>query len=294
MMRILSISTTILMTGMLALPAAAQGTLPRPGKDGPPPPAAQKGPPPAPQGQKGAPPPQAQKGAPPPQAQQQLPFVPPAPYTALAVAPPKPYTDPSLAAFRQQLAAVAQKKDRAALAKLVLAKDFFWMKEEGNAAGKKTGIEALATALSLAAKDGSGWETLSEFVSDETASPYPDRPNTVCSPAGPDFKTEDLEKLVAATKTDIAEWGFTAEENIEVKASAQANASVIEKIGMIFVRVMPDLAPNASQEFMRIVTPSGKVGFVPAEAINPLGSDQLCYGKDAAGAWKIVGMIGGE
>jgi hypothetical protein len=294
MMRILSISTTILMTGMLALPAAAQGTLPRPGKDGPPPPAAQKGPPPAPQGQKGAPPPQAQKGAPPPQAQQQLPFVPPAPYTALAVAPPKPYTDPSLAAFRQQLAAVAQKKDRAALAKLVLAKDFFWMKEEGNAAGKKTGIEALATALSLAAKDGSGWETLSEFVSDETASPYPDRPNTVCSPAGPDFKTEDLEKLVAATKTDIGEWGFTAEENIEVKASAQANAPVIEKIGMIFVRVMPDLAPNASQEFMRIVTPSGKVGFVPAEAINPLGSDQLCYGKDAAGAWKIVGMIGGE
>jgi len=293
-MRILSISTTILMTGMLALPAAAQGTLPRPGKDGPPPPAAQKGPPPAPQGQKGAPPPQAQKGAPPPQAQQQLPFVPPAPYTALAVAPPKPYTDPSLAAFRQQLAAVAQKKDRAALAKLVLAKDFFWMKEEGNAAGKKTGIEALATALSLAAKDGSGWETLSEFVSDETASPYPDRPNTVCSPAGPDFKTEDLEKLVAATKTDIAEWGVTAEENIEVKASAQANAPVIEKIGMIFVRVMPDLAPNASQEFMRIVTPSGKVGFVPAEAINPLGSDQLCYGKDAAGAWKIVGMIGGE
>lgn len=292
-MRILPISTTILIAGMLALPAAAQGTLPRPGKDGPPPPAAQKAPPPA--AQKGAPAaPQGQKGAPPAQAQQQLPFVPPAPYAALAVAPPKPYADPSLAEFRKQLAAIAQKKDRAALAKLVLAKDFFWLKEEGNAAGKKTGIEALATALSLAAKDGSGWETLGELVSDETASPYPDRPNTVCSPAGPDFKAEDLEKLVAATKTDIAEWGFTAQDNIEVKATAQANAAVIEKIGMIFVRVMPDLAPNASQEFMRIVAPSGKVGFVPAEAINPLGSDQLCYGKDATGAWKIVGMIGGE
>ena len=36
-----------------------------------------------------------------------------------------------------------------------------------------------------------------------------------------------------------------------------------------------------------------QVGFVAAEAINPLGSDQLCYGKDASGAWKIVGMIGG-
>jgi hypothetical protein len=294
-MRILPVSITILVAGMLALPAAAQGTLPRPGKDGPPPPAAQKGPSPAPQGQKGAPPPQAQKGAPAPQAQQPLPFVPPAPYTALAVAPPKPYADPSLAAFRKELAAVAQKKDRAALARLVLAKDFFWLKEDGNAAGKKTGIEVLATALSLAAKDGSGWEILGELVSDETAAPYPDRPNnTVCSPAGPDFKAEDLEKLVAATKTDIAEWGFTAQENIEVKATAQANAPVVEKIGMIFVRVMPDLAPNASQEFMRIVAPSGKVGFVPAETINPLGSDQLCYAKDATGAWKIVGMIGGE
>jgi hypothetical protein len=284
-MRILSVSTAILIAGMLTLPATAQGTLPRPGKDGPPPPAAQKGPPPAPQGQ---------KGAPPPQAQQQPAPAPPAPYTALAVAPPKPYADASLAAFRKELVAIAQKKDRAALAKMVLAKHFFWMKEEGNAVGKKTGIEALATALSLAAKDGSGWETLSELVSDETAMPYPDRPNTVCSPAGPDFKAEELEKLANATKTDIGDWGFTAQDNIEVHATAQPNAPVIDKLGMIFVRVMPDTAPNASQEFIRIVTPAGKVGFVSAEAINPLGSDQLCYGKDATGTWKIVGMIGGE
>ena len=69
----------------------------------------------------------------------------------------------------------------------MLVQGFFWLKETGNAAGKKTGIEALATALSLAAKDGSGWETLGEFAADETAAPYPDRPNTVCSPAGPQF-----------------------------------------------------------------------------------------------------------
>ena len=77
-------------------------------------------------------------------------------------------------------------------------------------------------------------------------------------------------------------------------ATAAQNAPVIEKLGMAFVRVMPDMAPNASQDFMRVVAPSGKVGFVAAEAINPLGSDMLCYGKDAGGAWKIVGMIGGE
>jgi hypothetical protein len=272
----------VILAGLIALPAAAQQTLPRPGQT-PPPPAQQKGPAPTP--------PQAQKGA--PQAQQP-PMAPPAPYTVLKVAPPKPHTDPSLAAFRKELGAIAQKKDRPALAKLVLAQGFFWLKEAGNAAGKKTGIEALATALSLAAKDGSGWETLGEFAADETAAPYPDRPNTVCAPAGPEFDVAALEKLAADTKTDIGDWGFTAAEGVEVRASAAANAPVVEKLGMHFVRVMPDMAPNASQDFMRVVAPSGKVGFVAAEAINPLGSDMLCYGKDAAGAWKIVGMIGGE
>jgi hypothetical protein len=248
----------------------------------PPPGAQQKGPPPAAPGQKGAPQPQAQQ-----------PVAPPAPYSVLKVAPPKPSNDPSLAAFRKELAGIAQRKDRPALAKLVTVQGFFWLKEEGNAAGKKTGIEALATALILAAKDGSGWERLGEFAADETAQPYPDRPNTVCSPAGPEFNEQELDKLAEATKTDVGDWGFTSTDGVEVRATAAQTAPVIEKLGMQFVRVMPDTAPNASQDFMRIVAPSGKVGFVAAEAINPLGSDQLCYGKDASGAWKIVGMIGG-
>ena len=274
----------VIVAGMIMTPASAQQTLPRPPSQTTTP-GAQKAPPPAQQGQ---------KGAPPPQQAQQPPMAPPAPYTALKVSPPKPYNDPGFAAFRQELATVAQRKDRPALAKMVVVQGFFWLKEQGNAAGKKTGIEALATALSLAAKDGSGWDTLSEFAKDETAAPYPDRPNTVCSPAGPDFDAQALEKLAESTKTDVGDWGFTATDGVEVRASASQNAPVIEKLGMQFVRVMPDMAPNASQDFMRVVAPSGKVGFVPAEAINPLGSDQLCYGKDAGGAWKIVGMIGGE
>ena len=271
-----------LIAGLLTLPAAAQQTLPRPPSQMPPPGAQQKGPPAA-QGQKGT-----------QQQQAQPPVAPPAPYTALKITPPKPYTDPSLAAFRKELAAIAQRKDRPALAKLVTVQGFFWLKEDGNAAGKKTGIEALATALSLAAKDGSGWDSLAEFAADESAQPYPDRPNTVCSPAGPEFNPQDLEKLAEATKTDMGDWGFTSADGVEVRATAAPNAPVIEKLGMQFVRVMPDMAPNASQDFMRVVAPSGKVGFVAAETINPLGSDQLCYGKDAGGAWKIVGMIGGE
>lgn len=290
-MRTTRFVATLLAGGLMALPAMAQSQLPRPSQMPPPPSQQQKGPPPA--AQKGAPAPAAQKGAP-PQQQAQPSVAPPAPYTALKVSPPKPSTDASLVAFRKDLAAVAQKKDRAALAKMVLAQGFFWMKEAGNATGKRTGIDALATALGIAAKDGSGWERLGEFATDETAENYPERANTVCSPAGPEFNPQELEKLAEATKTDIGDWGFTAQDGVEVRGAAQQNAPVVEKLGMQFVRVMADTAPNASQEFIRVVTPSGKVGFVTAEAINPLGSEQLCFGKDAAGAWKIVGMIGGE
>ena len=31
---------------------------------------------------------------------------------------------------------------------------------------------------------------------------------------------------------------------------------------------------------LKVVTPSGKTGFVPAEALSPLGNDQLCYSKE--------------
>jgi hypothetical protein len=44
---------------------------------------------------------------------------------------------------------------------------------------------------------------------------------------------------------------------------------------------------------MKIVTPSGKTGFIPIDALAPLGNEQLCYAKDASG-WKITGFIGGD
>jgi hypothetical protein len=52
-------------------------------------------------------------------------------------------------------------------------------------------------------------------------------------------------------------------------------------------------APSGDNPMIKIVAPSGKVGFVPADAVAPLGSDSLCYAKEG-GAWKIAGFIGGE
>ncbi|MCZ7658215.1 MAG: SH3 domain-containing protein [Xanthobacteraceae bacterium] len=243
----------------------------------------------APQRPQAAPPaPQSQPPGQPPQAAAR-------PYKPLAVTEPKPFADAGWAAFRKRLEEVAGRKDRNALAALVAPQGFFWMRDDGDAADKrKSGIDNLATAIGLSNQDGSGWELLADFASDETAIPFPDRPGVVCSPAGPQFNAQELEKLAQATQTDIGDWGYTVEAGVEVRAAARANAPVIEKLGVHFVRVLEDTSPNAAADFIRIVTPSGKVGFIASDAIVPLGSDQLCYGKDPSGAWKITGFLGGQ
>src|SRR3979411_3265558 len=82
--------------------------------------------------------------------------VPPGPYKPVAIKMPAALNDPSFEAFRKQLAQVAEKKDRAALARLV-ATHFFWVPEEKDLADKsKSPIENLAKALSLNGADAFG------------------------------------------------------------------------------------------------------------------------------------------
>jgi len=76
-----------------------------------------------------------------------------------------------------------------------------------------------------------------------------------------------------------------------VLAKAQPEAAVVDKLGLAFVRVMPDTVA-VSATYVRVITPGGKAGYVSVDAIAPIGNDQLCYVKDAGG-WKIGGYIGG-
>ena len=189
-------------------------------------------------------------------AQQGLPALkpPPAapvkPYQTVAVTPPQPLNDPGFIALRKQIGDVTAKKDRTALAKLVVAQNFFWLQDKNLADPKKSGIDNLAKAIDLDAKDGSGWETLA---------------------------------------------GYANKDGVEVHQTAKPNSPVVEKLGVYLVRVLADSGQGADPNaplFLHIATPDGKTGFADAQLISPLGSDQMCYSKDASG-WKIAGYIGG-
>jgi hypothetical protein len=235
-----------------------------------------------------------------PQLPQLRPPPPPAaapvkPYRPVAVTPPAPFNDPSFVAFRKQLGDVAAHKDRAALAKLVVAQNFFWLQDKNLADKRKSGVDNLAKAINLDGKDGSGWDTLAGYADEPSAAESSEQKGAFCAPADPGIDPNAFEALGKATQTDPSEWAYPTKDGVEVHAAAAPNSPVIDKLGMNLVRVLPDSGPpaNANEPIvLPVATPSGKSGFVDAQALSPLGGDQMCYAKDATG-WKIAGYLGG-
>jgi hypothetical protein len=241
----------------------------------------------------------AQQPAPPP-AQQ-----PPGQPAAPALAPPKPYmpvtiklpvpvADPTFVAFRKQVGDIAMKKDRAALAKLVAATFFLVNGEKDAADKKKPGIDNLAKALGLDGKDATaGWATLAEYAKEPTAEPDEEHKGVLCAPADPAFDENAAEALAKATQTDPGDWGYPVKDGVEVRSTAKPDAPVTDKLGLYLVRVYPDDSPAAAvqgPDFIRIVLPSGKTGYVAGDQLLSLGNEQLCYIKQG-NAWKIAGFI---
>jgi hypothetical protein len=234
-------------------------------------------------------------------AQQGLPPLkppPPAPvkpYKPVAVVPPAPFNDPGFVAFRKQLAEAAAHKDRAALAKLVVAQNFFWTQDKELADPKKSGIDNLASAVALDAKDGPGWDVLAGFANEPTASEAQEHKGVFCGPADPTIDPQAFEALSKSTGTDPSEWGYPTAAGAEVHTAAQANSPVVGKLAMNLVRVLPDSGQGGNPNepmMLHIALPDGKSGFVDGQAVSPLGGDQMCYSKDASG-WKIAGYYGG-
>jgi hypothetical protein len=227
------------------------------------------------------------------QAQPQQPAQAPIkPYKTLTVTMPQRFSDPSFEAFRKQLAAVAAKKDRTALAKLVVPQSFFWDTEGGDKADKmKPGIAMLEQAIGGLSPEG--WAALAQAAEDPTLEPLDGHAGVMCGPAGPTFDEKAFAELTKATGTDAGDWAFTTTPNLEARSAAQPNAPLVEKLPLILIRVLVDQAPPAHAQtpptFAHVVLPSGKTAYVSMDAISPLGFDQICYVRQTGG-WKIAGF----
>jgi hypothetical protein len=216
-------------------------------------------------------------------------------YKPVAITLPQPVKDPSFATFRAQIADIAKRKDRAALAKHV-AKSFFWITDEGKdiADKKRSAADNLSRALYLDNPETEGWDILAAFAADGTGDPLPDRKGVTCAPGEPKYDANAAADLTTATGTTPSFWYYPSSNNVEVKSSGTPDGKVIGKLGMHLVWVYPDESPAAAvhTETVRVVLPSGEFGFVAAEALLPLPGDLLCYVKEGNN-WRIAGFLGG-
>lgn len=221
---------------------------------------------------------------------------PPKAYKPVAITMPATVDDPTFAAFRKQLAAVAASKDMTALGKMVVARGFFWQRDDsGDSAEKgRSGIGNLSRVIGLQAADGSGWDILTSYAEDDSATPMTDRKGVVCAPADPTYDEKAFEALLDATATDPYEWGFPFADDVDIRSGPKADSPVMAKLGLNLVRIYPDenqTDASPAPESLRVVAPSGKLGYVPIDAIAAFGNDQMCYAKEAGG-WKITGYVG--
>ncbi|MFA6266271.1 MAG: hypothetical protein WC670_11235 [Pseudolabrys sp.] len=223
--------------------------------------------------------------------QQQPPAAPVKPYKSVMVSPPVETKDADLAALRSKIIETAKARDRAALGRLVVTKNFFWEREGGSTAARdRPGLDILSSALGLSNKDAVGWDMLGAYADDTTASPSETRKGALCAPADPRFDGKAFDALLKDTQTDMSEWGYPLSPGIEVHATPQAIAPVVDRLGLTFVRVLAETG-TANPAYLHVLTPSGKGGYVTIDSIAPLGNDQLCFVKEG-GAWKIGGYIG--
>jgi hypothetical protein len=214
------------------------------------------------------------------------------PYAAVPLTLVRPAADLGFDAFRRELAAIAEKRDRAALASLV-RKSFFWERDFGGGFEKTMpAFDNLVAALGLAGEDG--WKALAANTR-EDAGPHAKRRGVVCSPVEPRYSEAAFAKLIDATRSDVFDWSYPRRAGLEVRAAARADAPVIETLGMHFVFTEIASRPpdfDSDKQWNPVVTPAGKRGFVaPGSLMTPL-DPRLCFAKEA-GRWRIAGFVGG-
>jgi hypothetical protein len=225
--------------------------------------------------------------------------LPPRPYTPVAILPVPAPADTSLDAFRGELAAVAEGRVYAELARLVAPQGFFWDRDFGPAFDpRKPAVDNLAAAIRLEHRDGVGWRQLAGFAAEAAVEELVSRPGIVCAPAPPRYDVVAFARLLDETYTFAIDWAYPLAAQLPVRAAPRPDGAVVGTLGRHFVRLMglagADGESNVRDRWARIATPAGDTGFVAPGSLSTMTAARLCYGKDTLGRWRIAGYIAGD
>jgi hypothetical protein len=229
----------------------------------------------------------------------QMPPQPLASYAPVAIALPAASADPSFAAFRAAIAAAAKIRIYAELEALVQPQGFFWDRDFGHGHDpRKAAVDNLAAAIELEHRNGMGWDRLATFAEDKSVEPLDSRPGVVCAPARPGYDTVEFSRLLDITYTRDTEWAYPMADETPVRAAPRANAPVIGKLGLHFIRLLgvegadSETAPLRNH-WARVMLPDGKTGYAAPGSLSSLTIERLCYVKDMVVGWRIAGYIAG-
>jgi hypothetical protein len=218
-------------------------------------------------------------------------------YVPVAITLPPASADPSFAAFRAAIAAAARTRIYAELEALVQPQGFFWDRDFGQGYDpRKPPVDNLAAAIELEHRNGMGWDRLAKFAEDKSVEPLDARPGVVCAPARPGYDTVEFSRLLDTTYTRDTEWAYPMADETPVRAAPRADAPVVGKLALHFVRLLGFEGVDSEttlprNQWTRVMLPDGKTAYAAPGSLTSLTVERLCYVKDMVVGWRIAGYI---
>jgi len=216
--------------------------------------------------------------------------------------------DGAFQAMIAKLSAAVAKKDQNALFELV-GPTFVWTLNGALTDELDLGRDALhnfkvvfgfraagATADAPVAQ-GPFWDALETFATDKTFYKATNAGNLICNPMQANITDDDVfakarDKIEGSDEP--AEWYFTL-QGTSVAKSPGDRGPPIAKVGTVALPVLSaspaakDGQPASPPEFLEVLLPSAKTGWIAASAARAISVERLCYAKTVTGEWKIVG-----
>ena len=159
------------------------------------------------------------------------------------------------------------------------------------------GFRAVGATADAPVSEGPFWDALATFATDKTFYKATDAGNLICNPRQAGIADDDVfeqarQKIESGDQQ--AEWYFTLQDTAVAKSPGDRGPPIakVKTVALPVLSVSPaakDGQPAPPAEYLEVLLPSAKTGWIPAAAARPLVAERLCYARTVDGEWKIVG-----